>query len=436
MSIITYLGTSKVSITPHFPVELQPYHPRLRSEGKTDKVNRPLNVRTFVFRQLDDAGRDRFGLIISADIIYFVDQRVASLREQIYEKWGIEGDAVLFQGTHTHSAPFPGSRESAAEDGPYQAYINFLESRVMDSVEQAMTNLELVTLERGKGSCGFGTYRRREVDGKFTMNPDLNGPTDPELTVLRFRGADGAVKGIIANFACHPTTTCDNAISSDFPGAAMDELEEHLGSGAVSMFLQGCCGDIKVATLKGEDRDRYYDGNENDVARFGHELAQEVINVLEKSMQARAFVPFQFRHKRIQLPFQSMPSKEELKSALQEDNIRKEWAGILLRLPELLRESDPLEINYYLLGEEFSIVAMNGEVVGEYGRYIKEIYGDQVLPMGYSNGHTTYIPTAQQLAEGGYEGDYVFFRHGKPSPYHPSIEQIIKEGMVELIGRS
>jgi hypothetical protein len=64
------------------------------------------------------------------------------------------------------------------------------------------------------------------------------------------------------------------------------------------------------------------------------------------------------------------------------------------------------------------------------------MYGNQVLPMGYSNGHTTYIPTAQQLAEGGYEGDYVFFRHGKPSPYHPSIEQIIKEGMVELIGRN
>lgn len=441
MSLSTMLGAAKVNITPDFPVELQPFHPRLRADGQTSVVNRPLHVRTLVFRQQTAEGDSRYGVLISADIIYFVDQRVHSLRRKMAERWGVEWNAVLFQGTHTHSAPFPGSRVDASEDEAYMDYIELLEARIMESVEQAMANLEPVVLERGTGTCGIGTYRRRIVDGSWTMNPDLTVPVDQELIVLRFRrpdgtGADGgtaspgSVKALLVNFACHPTTTCDNAISSDFPGAAMDELEQELGGGAVSFFLQGCCGDVKVATLRG---DRYYDGHEEDVARFGHELAAQVRVVLEAPMKRRAFVPFRFRHKRVQLPFQSMPSAEELLEALKAPNIRKEWAGILLGFPHLLREADPLEIHYYELGESFSIVALNGEVVGEYGRFIKAQYGERVLPVGYSNGHTTYIPTARQLAEGGYEGDYVFFRHGKPSPYAPSIERMIKEGMVELI---
>lgn len=73
------------------------------------------------------------------------------------------------------------------------------------------------------------------------MAPNPDGPNDQEVTVIKFnRINDGTVKSLFVHFTCHPTTTADNLINSEYPGVAMEKVEEHLGGGAIAMFLQGC----------------------------------------------------------------------------------------------------------------------------------------------------------------------------------------------------
>jgi hypothetical protein len=48
--------------------------------------------------------------------------------------------------------------------------------------------------------------------------------------------------------------------------------------------------------------------------------------------------------------------------------------------------------------------------------YIKQLSQGGTLPLGYSNGMVGYVPTAAQIAEGGYEGDSSSVSFGLPAP--------------------
>ncbi|GAA3402047.1 hypothetical protein ACFFNY_35315 [Paenibacillus hodogayensis] len=422
------LGTAKMDITPTFPAELQPAHP-LRQDAASESVRR-LYARVAVFQYTSKRSRPQYAVVVSADIIYFVDQRIDSLRKQLLEQWGIPGEAIVFQGTHTHSAPCPGSRFGEAFDGPYRTFIELLETSIVQGVERAIANLEPVAAERGSGSCGFATNRRKREDGKIVMAPCDEGPTDPEVTVIRFRKRDGREKCVFIHYACHPTTTYDNAFSSEFPGVAVEQVEAALGHDATVFYLQGCCGDIRPAVVRDG---RYYAGSNLEVSRYGCELAATVLGVLVSRMEPLRFVPFECRSAQVRLPFLSQPSADELEKHRDKSDGLGTWSRMLLDHPDRNVPYELLWIGYIRLADGLAFLAMNGEVVVEYGLYTKRVFGGKVLPMGYSNGHTTYIPTAAQLKEGGFEAHDVFYASGRPSPYDLSIEQAIKEAIVRLV---
>lgn len=422
------LGTAKIDITPTFPVELQTPRP-----GPTTEVSRRIYARVALFRQLDEQGQERYVLIVSADVIYFVRQRIESLRRKIKERWNIPAESIILQGTHTHSAPVQGHRFDERLDGPYESFIHLLEDSIMTGIEQAMSDLEPVMMERGMGSCDIATHRRKMVSGEIAMAPNPDGPVDREVTVLRFKAVDPEkTKCFLVHYTCHPTTTYENKISSEYPGAAMEYLEQEstLDPNGVSIFLQGCCGDIKVNVTRDG---KYYQGTDVEVARFGRALADRVQEVLGRPMADVPFTSFVYRHTRVQLPYQSQPTQEELRAHQDRQDMYGQWSRILQDHPERNKPFEWLDLYYIRLGQGLSLVAMNGEIVVEYGLYIKEISGHEALPMGYSNGHTTYIPTAQQLKEGGYEGRRVFYLSGRPSPFSPKIEQNIKAALTALI---
>ena len=55
------------------------------------------------------------------------------------------------------------------------------------------------------------------------------------------------------------------------------------------------------------------------------------------------------------------------------------------------------------LGEQ-PIISLGGELLVGYSIALKEIFGPDLFVLGYSNDVMAYIPTADVLAEGGYEG--------------------------------
>lgn len=419
------LGVARADITPREPVSLAGFEHR---RGVSEGVAHPLYARVLYFEQGTGNTRRR-ALLVCADLIWWGAELVESLRERLKEGWGIERDSVILHATHTHSGPQTSGRFSPRLGRPDQGYLKTLQSRVLAAIERASGNLETVTVERGRAACRLGINRRKRVAGRIEMAPNGAGPADPEVTVIRFRTPPDATKAILVHHACHPTTTDDNRVSSEFPGTAMELVEGELDGGAVSAYLQGCCGDVRPALVRDGG---FYRGSDAEVRELGGRLAAEVLSIVEGPMREFASGLLGGKEATVSLPLQKLPDGAELKEKSRRSGVVGEWSRLLLREPERLRRHVPLEMVRLNLADDLSLLAMNAEAVVEYGLFLRRRFTGRVIPLPYSNGMIGYLPTARQVAEGGYEARGSIFYFCLPAPFARSVEKQVHEAMVGL----
>lgn len=96
----------------------------------------------------------------------------------------------------------------------------------------------------------------------------LDGPVDPDLEVVDFRGRNGASLGSLVRFSCHPIIfqgDLEGQHSADYPGVLTREISAATGSPA--LFLNGPSGDVSPV---------YASYGAAEVERFGRELASRI----------------------------------------------------------------------------------------------------------------------------------------------------------------
>lgn len=423
------LGTAKTDITPPHPVPLSGFAHR---QGNFDGIARRLYLRVWAFRQTDGEGRQRQFLLVQADLIWWGTERMDALYRKLKERWGLEREEVILHASHTHGGPQT-TRLFVPALGPMDSdYVGWMEGQLLAGIGQAYAGLEPVTAAKGSGACRIGINRRKEVDGRIVMAPNPQGPIDPEVTVIRYTTEDNKVKGVMFHYTCHSTTTGDNRVTSEFPGAAMENIERELEDGAIASFLQGCCGDIRPALI---EEDRFYRGTEEDIGRLGRQLSDEVFRVLGRPMnQLKQYSLASFAHI-VELPFRRLPDAEELAAKAAEGEVWGDWSRLLREHPERNQPTIPLSLQIVRIADGLSFLTMNGEIVVEYGLFIKQFSSGTVLPLAYCNGMIGYIPTAIQVEEGGYEGGESAVYFGLPSAFHPSVEGRIKEAAASLVNK-
>jgi hypothetical protein len=299
---------------------------------------------------------------------------------------------------------------------------------VLRAIAEAHHNIEKVTLERAEGICrGIGINRRKIVNGKAEFSPNHDGVNDERLTVVRCVTADGKNKGILVHFTCHPTTTDANEVTSEFCGVATEILDGIWGDG-VSCFLQGCCADIRPSLYQD---DRFYKGDQRDVERLGAILADGVSNLLSAPMTKLEPAPLQGWIQHVTLPFERIPTVADIAEEPGDSEVIAEWKRMMRdHLPET---EAALQIQLVQLARGLSLVAMNGEMVVEYGLAIREATEHQALPIGYSNGMIGYVSTARQIDEGGYESVTSGYVFGLPSPFTSDVERRVRQGIHEVV---
>lgn len=421
------LGTAKVDITPRKPVPLAGFKDR---EGNAQGIAHPLYARILVFQYEHRDGEKTKAILVSADLIWWDTKRARRMREWIARKWGLTVSSVILHATHTHCGPQTSDQFTPSLGRPDGDVIRQIEEKILAGIRRAFQNVEPVGIQRGIGECKMGINRRKMVDGKVIMAPNPEGPVDPEVNVIRFCMDNGQPKAILVHYACHPTTTGDNLISSEFPGVAMELLEEQMGNGAVAVFLQGCCGDIRPALIQDQ---LFYRGTDKEVCRLGKTLADEVLTIMNRPMQPLRPVPLRSRTLQIDLPFQELPSISEIKKKQGLSGIVGEWSRVLLDQPGRIRPHIPLELTCLEMADHLAFLTMNGEVVVEYGLMMKEYFHGRVLPLPYSNGMIGYIPTAKQTEEGGYEAEESVLYFGLPAPFSPELEKRIHNSIFTLV---
>lgn len=410
---ILQLGSHKQDITPPHPITLAGFAHR---KGKANKTFESLYLRSFLLKNNNSSF-----LFIVADLIWWDTRFVKKMKSKIEKEFEISGKQIVIHATHNHSGPQTSSSFSKQLGELDTSYLSFLEEKLMFSIKKLFLDLQEVEMVVHSGTSQVGINRRKKLDNIIKMAPNTDGEVDDELKIYSFLNDSGQKKAMWLHYTCHPTSTDENVISSEFTGVCCKKLEETF-PGCNVAYLQGYCGDIRPKLISNEE---FYRGDIKDMVHLGNELFNDVMRLFKNSTaKACRFVPFVFREKEIPLTFDNENITKIIPGKLKE-----EWPKLV---DNNRNRSYTLIFQYVKISDLFEMVACNAELVNFYGSYIKD-HNKNVIPLGYSNGMVGYIPTAKQLDEGGYEAEESIFYFGYPNKVNREMENQIKDEMKKLI---
>jgi hypothetical protein len=393
-------GAAMSNITPMLGVSMP--------GGFTDRLATDVHDELYSKAIVLDDGETRIALVV-CDVIVLESEYVNRARKLIEERCNIPQQNIMISATHTHTGPATASVFSTEKD---ESYLDFLVTRIADSVQLACGRLTEAQIGIGLGHESRLTFNRRYwmKDGTVRMNPGYNnpdiirpaGPIDPDVGVIRLIDADGKTVAMLTNFALHYVGGGSGAtISADYFAFFADAIQRFRGEEFVSLLANGCCGDINNV-----------DVHNRPVHTKPYERAKHVASMLAaEAFRVSEKVPFT-SDCRIAAATEIMDvalrrsSDEELSDAEQivrgilgtptrEQVLAKERI-LVSKMPKTMKaEIQVLAIN------DLAIVALPGEIFVEIGLEIKE-----ASPFKYTfvaelgNGWLGYIPTARAFNEG------------------------------------
>ncbi|SMO62446.1 neutral/alkaline non-lysosomal ceramidase N-terminal domain-containing protein [Fodinibius sediminis] len=415
-------GVAKIDITPEFSMWMAGYG------NRTEPSSGTLHQIWAKALALEDASGHR-AVLVTADILGWPKGMSDEIRERLQEELNLTKAQVLLNSSHTHTGPvlghslqdiYPLNQE---ETGKINRYTDALVDRIVQLVQQAFNDLEPSEIYKGSGVARFQVNRRNNEAATLFRKSDLEGPNDYAVPVLKVLNSEGELKALTFGYACHPTVLSSNQWSGDYPGFAQLELEKD-HPGATAMFFQGAGADQNplprrtVALAK----------------QYGRTLAAAVDRVLEEEMQ-QLTPTLATGYTEVDLNLNEPPSREELAQQSETaSGYYKRWADRMLKKidnGESFRQTYPFPLQVWKIGNQ-PVFALGGELLIEYAIQLKEIFGHDSIVMGYSNDVMAYIPTAEVLHEGGYEGASSQVVYGLPSTWSYDIETTIMDGMVKL----
>lgn len=382
-------GVARVEITPPAGEQMWGYEDRRQpAAGMLD----PLYARVLVL----DAAPHRLALVTLDLGRSFGPGSLARLREAAARSSGIS--CLLVAASHTHSAPV--IRDEYRDAPP--AWERAALEKIGHAIEEAAGELQPARIGVGTGAVYIGHNRLRvNADGSvswFERNPTRipTAPVDPTLTVLRIDRADRTPLAVLTNYACHPVVFgADNLrYSADFPGVMNRVVEQQLGGGVQSFFLQGAPGDINpyyAVTPVEQDAAGRRDWT-------GERLGQEAARVA-KHIQSRVVdspsIEFAESTLTVHLRWDIEKFRAALLKFLGPDGMEIYGAHIV---PEIR-----LPVTTVLIDREIAVATMPGEPFVDFQMNWRDRCPVRhALLLGYTNGYNGYFPTIAAASRGGY----------------------------------
>jgi hypothetical protein len=409
------LGTAKLVINPQVPVRMVGYATRT---GPYDDVWQDIHTRVYSLRQ-----DDTHILLVYADILWWNSSFVADARPRLSAAFGISEEQVLFVASHNHSGPGTGDTFTPLLETVDPNYAAYLYGRVEEASRMAVENEEKVTVTLHKDSCHLNVYRRVMTENGIAMWPNYNVPADDHLTVLRFAREDGSPKGLLLHYPCHANLSNGNALHPDYPGVAMDMLDEEI-PGCTAMFFQGCTGDLRPNSVLGE---LFVPQSFEGVKNFANQFKKHCLAALAQPGET-VEGKLQVKRNDVVLPVDPSKNDEKKAAAAAGDLASQQWVEVCARKD--FRDHEILELSLLELGD-FSMFFFNAEVSQHYAAFARELRPNAITS-GYTNGMIGYLANATQIGEGGYEPEGSALYFAVAGTYPVSTQETIEKGLLAL----
>lgn len=408
------VSVARRDVSPTHPVQLAGFGSR--AGARVSRVAHPVMIRAAI---VDDGARTL--ALVSGEFLNWSTESDERFRAVVAEHAGVAPADILFSATHTHSAPQLSHLHAPTLGVADDRYLDFVASQLAAAAGAAAAQEgREVTVSRVVGRYDLARQRRAELDLSVDPAPPR---IDDRLTVIRLHDGDDLVACFV-HYACHPVVSAENIVSGDFLGVGVAQVERM--TGAVAFPLQGCAGDVDPGG------DAPYAGIKR-AGEIGRDLADAVGALLAEQGDTLSTGPLSAVWGTAELPFVSIPSVETLRETSRAGGLDGEWARAMLAHPELVRPSIECRLQLWSLGPGLQLLGMGGEVTSEYGLRIRARSRGTTLPVAYSNGMVGYIPTARQIAAGGYEVDVSARCYLLPGTFDQVIEQRMNDAVDSLL---
>ncbi|MCW2350503.1 MULTISPECIES: neutral/alkaline non-lysosomal ceramidase N-terminal domain-containing protein [unclassified Sphingobium] len=211
------VGAAKVDWTPAAKSLKEPY------TGVLD----PIYVRAIAL----ESNGERAALV-TVDVGAIPTDLWSGVTARLSSDLGIAPERVMLTATHTHSVPW----------GPHPK----LEDQIVQAVREAVGKMQPGKVAFGEGKS-YINVNRNIIDPdnrRWWEGPNVDGPSDKTVAVLRFENAAGKPVAIYYNYAVHAVLTGNlDLVSGDLPGAASRYIENAMGDDVVAVWSEGAAGD-------------------------------------------------------------------------------------------------------------------------------------------------------------------------------------------------
>jgi hypothetical protein len=227
-------GAARVEITQLMKADLP-------ATGKFDSEH--LYVRAIVI----DNGATR-AAILDADLGHLLESIWDSVSKQIAAELNCPVENIVISATHTHSSGMPDG--SPGVDDPW---VKQFSAAATKAVHDAKAKLEPARVGFGKGFSYLNVNRDaiHPQTHLWTQAPNLNAYSDKTVSVLKFVRPTGEPIAVYVNYAMHAIDGyLVGFLSSDFPGAMDNYIEDAFPSHPVAIFSQSASGDQNPLYLR------------------------------------------------------------------------------------------------------------------------------------------------------------------------------------------
>lgn len=460
-----HAGFGRTSITPSLAVPHAGWG--AQTHLLADGVHRDLFVSVLLLAQ-ERAEGTTVTALVEFDLVGLYGLEPA-IQAAVAREADLAAGDVRVSVTHNHANPVMWDNWIGGRPEEVAAYRDGLPTAAGGAARAARLAMRPVRLAAGVGTCTIGRNRRqtiREPDGgtRVIVGRDDHGPTDPDVTVLRFDDEDGSPYAAVLGYTCHPTTLGpDNRLHSpDYPGVAKSVFED--ATGAPALFLQGAAGDVgpehgfvgDVAVVErlgaelGLEAARTFVGLRTRPVRLAFSHAREsgaTLAIWEERSEPDEAPMLRARREAVELPLRPQPPIEEARAAYEEwrDRLarvtgdgspaseveatmfRARRAQMALTRSRLYGGRDTIDVTLELLRlGDVAVVGCNGEPFCAIGSAVKAASPFGVTFFGgYTGPSLGYIPWPDAFAEGGYEVE--------TTPYAPEAATRLVDAAVRAL---
>ena len=383
-----HAGFGKIEITPPLGVELAGYGYYLGR--RAERVEDPLFVRAAA---LEENG-ETF-LIVSCDCLGLSREIVGAVEAGLSQAAGIPADHVMIVSIHTHTGPAMKYHGGCGQVD--EAYTAGVADKILSACHLALADKKIV-----EQLC----FVCQPLEKPIAYNRAFAGnPVDGKARFFVLR-RQGGLPMVLSSYACHAVCQGNvRFISADYPGRVCALLD---GAPALSMYLNGACGDIDPIRCNMEERPKRL-----------KEFAETVAAALEKG-EANALPPT-VSGGEIKASLRLAPlSREDIHALADRANQReteppgggrvaRAWEEEMIRNYEPDRREEAFCARYVALGG-VPIIALPFETYTLTGMLIRQETGDERgLVLGCAGEMMGYLPTMDDYGRHSYASQDAFF---------------------------